>query len=292
HCSPPFLDADSLFPFLQPPHPFLEMSGLSFRGMPLEYKKHGYLLPHMSIRCLGVRGHKNLGKSLDSQAATCLEKFPFLSFSRSVSAHRQTVSTPQALSSNWASETADCVDTLADRVDTTGYCFRTYFWDSHLVSIPQVDCVDTTGESLSYSEMSGAKTWEEMRPEWYSLKINRKKEGILPCFADILPICLANISKAWEPASESNTKECSFGRRTGESTLRTGRISPVDMSGNGYNGEEGTSLKVIRKISVKDTVSMRFFWNEGDRRRRSRRMEEMFGIEGCRWVNWSSFSER
>ncbi|MQL94429.1 hypothetical protein Taro_027084 [Colocasia esculenta] len=41
HSSAPFLDASSLFPFLQPPHPFLEMFGLSFRGMPLEYKKHG-----------------------------------------------------------------------------------------------------------------------------------------------------------------------------------------------------------------------------------------------------------
>ncbi|MQL81836.1 hypothetical protein Taro_014311 [Colocasia esculenta] len=39
---------------------------------------------------------------------------------------------------------ADCVDTQADRVDTTGYCFRTCFWDSHLVLTPQVDCVDTT----------------------------------------------------------------------------------------------------------------------------------------------------
>ncbi|MQM18423.1 hypothetical protein Taro_051415 [Colocasia esculenta] len=46
-----------------------------------------------------------------------------------------------------------------DCVDTTGYCFRTGFWDSHLVSThrwtvstpladcvdTQADCVDTTG---------------------------------------------------------------------------------------------------------------------------------------------------
>ncbi|MQM06293.1 hypothetical protein Taro_039115 [Colocasia esculenta] len=72
----------------------------------------------------------------------------------------------------------------------------------------------------------------------------------------------------------------------------TGRISPVDMSGSGENGEEGISLKIIRNISVKDTKKLRFFQNEGDRGRRSRRIEEVFGIEGCRRVNWSGLSER
>ncbi|MQL79242.1 hypothetical protein Taro_011679 [Colocasia esculenta] len=45
-----------------------------------------------------------------------------------------------------------CVNTQADCVDTTGYCFRTGFWDSELVSThgctmstPQADCVETTG---------------------------------------------------------------------------------------------------------------------------------------------------
>ncbi|MQL77214.1 hypothetical protein Taro_009619 [Colocasia esculenta] len=52
----------------------------------------------------------------------------------------------------------DCVDTQADCVDPTGYCFRTGFWDNELVLThrwtvltpladcvdTQVDCVDTT----------------------------------------------------------------------------------------------------------------------------------------------------
>ncbi|MQM05214.1 hypothetical protein Taro_038024 [Colocasia esculenta] len=77
HSSAPFLDAGSLFPFLQPPHPFLEMFGLSFCGIPLEYKKHG----------------------------------------QSVSTHRQTVSTPQTstvLTASWDNSVdtqVDCVDT-------------------------------------------------------------------------------------------------------------------------------------------------------------------------------------
>ncbi|MQL68050.1 hypothetical protein Taro_000306 [Colocasia esculenta] len=61
--------------------------------------------------------------------------------------------------------------------------------------------------------------------------------------------------------------------------MKTGRISPVDMSGSGENGEE-------------DTKKLRFFRNERDRGRRSRRIEEVFGIEGCRRVNWSGLSER
>ncbi|MQL69607.1 hypothetical protein Taro_001893 [Colocasia esculenta] len=51
-----------------------------------------------------------------------------------------------------SSSFSKCVDTQVDCVDTTGYCFRTGFWDSELVSThrctvstPQADCVDTTG---------------------------------------------------------------------------------------------------------------------------------------------------
>ncbi|MQL69743.1 hypothetical protein Taro_002041 [Colocasia esculenta] len=48
-----------------------------------------------------------------------------------------------------------CVDTQADCVDTTGYYFRTGFWDSELVSThrctvstPQADCVDTQADCV------------------------------------------------------------------------------------------------------------------------------------------------
>ncbi|MQL81874.1 hypothetical protein Taro_014344 [Colocasia esculenta] len=37
---------------------------------------------------------------------------------------------------------ANCVDTQADCVDTTDYCFRTGFWDSELVSTHRIGQVD------------------------------------------------------------------------------------------------------------------------------------------------------
>ncbi|MQL91711.1 hypothetical protein Taro_024325 [Colocasia esculenta] len=75
HRSSPFLDADSLFAFLQPPHPFLEMSSLSL----LEYKIHGR----------SVSTHRQtLSTPLASTVLTASRD------SHLVSTHRWTVSTP------------------------------------------------------------------------------------------------------------------------------------------------------------------------------------------------------
>ena len=66
----------------------------------------------------------------------------------------------------------------------------------------------------------------------------------------------------------------------------------MDMRSSGENGDKGVSFKIIWNISVKDNKKWRFFREEGDRGRRSRRIEDVFGIEGCRRVNWSGLSER
>ncbi|MQL75914.1 hypothetical protein Taro_008295, partial [Colocasia esculenta] len=54
-----------------------------------------------------------------------------------------------------SNHTSKCVNTQADCVDTTGYCFRTCFWDSELVSThrctmstPQANCVDTQADCV------------------------------------------------------------------------------------------------------------------------------------------------
>ncbi|MQL86213.1 hypothetical protein Taro_018740 [Colocasia esculenta] len=124
HNSAPFLDAGSLFPFLQPPHPFLEMFGLCFHGCLWSTRNMGIYSPNMSIRCLGSKCVNTQVDCVDTTGIVF--KLGFWD-SDLVSTPQGTVSTPQA----------DCVNTQADCVDTTDYCFRTCFWDSHLVLTPQ-----------------------------------------------------------------------------------------------------------------------------------------------------------
>ncbi|MQL89368.1 hypothetical protein Taro_021941 [Colocasia esculenta] len=54
-----------------------------------------------------------------------------------------------------SSHTSKCVDTQADCVDTTGYCFRTGFWDSELVSTHSYDFLN---DPKSKSDIFGSQS--------------------------------------------------------------------------------------------------------------------------------------